>query len=434
MGHVKELHEEKIKEEKIANIQEQQEKILAELKKKEMKEDLKFSNWRRDLENLDEGMTTASLGMVNYPAEGNVDLGTAISSFTLSGAGAGGFNSTTTDISGDSTEFDTMVVTISTSSSEWVIEPGDFIIGLASGGSGSHTVVIPIYSSLYFSSKNDGSFTASVSYQRRAPVNVFVSLDSPEANAFIRTDPSMQGLSSEEKKKKLIDMLDAGNEYLLKQLGITGSSARPSEIASHDKPFSKYPAAGGSDKWPGIPGDKMDLLYPSNKPTINLPIRPYGIKQASGGKDYGNVAQAGMKAPHSNIKYDKQMKQYVPDNTNADQILLDKLKKAKNQKTNNYVVTHYEPEGEVLSEKKKLKSPKDITSKIPGYYDGKPAPLGFPMQEPPKTINGRHPDLVDGKNIANRYNRLDPISAKSMPKTGNPHIDKKVSKARMKSK
>ena len=34
MGHVKELHEEKIKEEKIANIQEQQEKILAELKKK----------------------------------------------------------------------------------------------------------------------------------------------------------------------------------------------------------------------------------------------------------------------------------------------------------------------------------------------------------------------------------------------------------------
>ena len=57
------------------------------------------------------------------------------------------------------------------------------------------------------------------------------------------------------------------------------------DIASHDKPFSKYPAAGGSDKWPGIPGDKMDLLYPSNKPTINLPIRPYGIKQASGSKD-----------------------------------------------------------------------------------------------------------------------------------------------------
>ncbi len=48
------------------------------------------------------------------------------------------------------------------------------------------------------------------------------------------------------------------------------------------------------------------------------------------------------------------------------------------------------------------------------------------MQEPPKMKNGFHPDLVDGKNIANRFNKLDPQSAKAMPKTGNPHIDKKV--------
>ena len=303
MGHVKELHEEKIKEEKIANIQEQQEKILAELKKKEMKEDLKFSNWRRDLKNLDEGMTTASLGMVNYPAEGNVDLGTAISSFTLSGAGAGGFNSTTTDISGDSTEFDTMVVTISTTSSEWVIEPGDTIIGLASGGSGSHTVVIPrTYSSLYFSSKNDGSFTASVTYQRRAPVNVFVSLDSPEANAFIRTDPSMQGLSAEDKKKKLIDMLDAGNEYLLKQLGMTGSSARPSDTTM---PNSWEQAAGGATdamsddlynwmwKTYSLPAAEWKKNNPT-KPNNSNPFLPKGsyVPKASGSKDYGNIASA----------------------------------------------------------------------------------------------------------------------------------------------
>ncbi len=74
------------------------------------------------------------------------------------------------------------------------------------------------------------------------------------------------------------------------------------------------------------------------------------------------------------------------------------------------MVAHYEPQGEVLSEKKKLKSVKDITSKIPGYYDGKPAPLGFPMQEPPKMKNGFHPDLVtpEGqKKQSNRYNRLD---------------------------
>ena len=56
------------------------------------------------------------------------------------------------------------------------------------------------------------------------------------------------------------------------------------------------------------------------------------------------------------------------------------------------------------------------------------------MEEPPKMVNGKHPDLVDGKKVSNRYNRLDPISAKSMPKTGNPHIDKKVAKAQKKAK
>ena len=99
-----------------------------------------------------------------------------------------------------------------------------------------------------------------------------------------------------------------------------------------------------------------------------------------------------------------------------------------------FQVNSYKPQGEVLSEKKKLKSVKDITSKIPGYYDGKPAPLGFPMQEPPKMVNGFHPDLVDGKKVANRFNRLDPQSAKAMPPTGNPHIDKKVRAAAKKPK
>jgi len=77
---------------------------------------------------------------------------------------------------------------------------------------------------------------------------------------------------------------------------------------------------------------------------------------------------------------------------------------------------------------------KQFLNKIPGYYDGKPAPLGFPETPPPKTINGYHPDLVDGKKVADRFNRLDPISAKAMPLTGNPHIDKKVKAARKKPK
>jgi len=90
--------------------------------------------------------------------------------------------------------------------------------------------------------------------------------------------------------------------------------------------------------------------------------------------------------------------------------------------------------GQLISEKRKLKSPQEILSKIPGYYDGKPAPLGFPVEPPPEMVNGMHPDLVDGKKVADRFNRLDPQSAQAMPLTGNPHIDKKVLKARKQPK
>ena len=94
----------------------------------------------------------------------------------------------------------------------------------------------------------------------------------------------------------------------------------------------------------------------------------------------------------------------------------------------------YEPQGQVISEKK-LKSPKEVlNNKIPGYYDGKPAPLGFPDNPPPEMVNGYHPDLVDGKKVADRFNRLDPQSAQAMPLTGNPHIDKKVKAAAKKPK
>ena len=89
---------------------------------------------------------------------------------------------------------------------------------------------------------------------------------------------------------------------------------------------------------------------------------------------------------------------------------------------------------EKIKQKRRLKSPKDLADKIPGYYDGKPAPLGFPIVEPPKMKDGMHPDLVDGKKVAKRFNRLDPISAKAMPPTGNPHIDKKVRAAAKKPK
>ena len=227
MYRVKELREEEIKEQKIAEVKEQQEKILAELKRIEIKEDPKYSNWRRDLENLNETMTTSGLGMINYPAVGDVNLGTAISNFTLSGdGGEHGYNARSTNVSGDRTKFDTMVVTLTTTSSDWVITPRTFIKTLGEGGAGTYTVVIPrTYSGLYFSAKDDGTFTATVQYQRRRPVNVFVSLDDPEANSFIRG-----GLGGDkERRAKLKDMLDAGNQLMIR-MGLEPSKTSPGDI------------------------------------------------------------------------------------------------------------------------------------------------------------------------------------------------------------
>ena len=86
-------------------------------------------------------------------------------------------------------------------------------------------------------------------------------------------------------------------EILEELFGIGGSAA--DELASHDKSFSKYPAAGGSDNWPGLPADKLDYLHPSKDPLLNIPITPFGIKGAdAGGDDDGSqVASAAQTSP-----------------------------------------------------------------------------------------------------------------------------------------
>ena len=58
----------------------------------------------------------------------------------------------------------------------------------------------------------------------------------------------------------------------------------------------------------------------------------------------------------------------------------------------------------------------------------------YPDEAPPEMINGYHPKLVKGQEISNRFNKLDPQSAEAMPKTGNPHIDAKVDKAKKEGK
>ena len=273
MNRVKELREEKIKQKRI--VDETREQIREELRNLNGPE---FSNWRCD---LDEGMTTSDVFSTTFPAQGDVDLGTAIATFSLSGQDPSDYNQINKNTLGNYKQFDTMIVDINTNSSDWEIHSIDDLDFLAVGGSGNHRVVIPkTFRGLFFTVKDDGSATITSTYQRRAPVSVLVSLDSPEATAFIRTDPIMQGLSAEDRKKKLIDMLDAGDEYLLKYLGITGSKARPSDttmppsweqalhiMQSPDGTTTSYPGdyptPNDTTGWPSIKDKKKPVKWPT---------------------------------------------------------------------------------------------------------------------------------------------------------------------------
>lgn len=284
---------------------------------------------------------------------------------------------------------------------------------------------------------------SNISFKRKTPMNVFVGLDDPEATNFIRTDPIMQGLSAEGRKKKLLDMLEAGDEYLLKHLGMTGSTARPSETTmppSWDQAAAQQgpmPTGPSGYKKPGsYDPNKIFNLAPGSLPSPNIPYTGPGRSNVPGTKDYGNVAATyGGAEAERQKKLKDASKGLIPGR--GQYPYRPGTKQLYNPQTGMNLSAHHEPEGEVLSEKKRLKSVKNATSKIPGYYDGKPAPLGFPIQEPPEMIDGFHPDLVtpEGqKKQSNRYNGLDPQSAKAMPPTGNPHIDKKVRAAAKKPK
>ena len=98
----------------------------------------------------------------------------------------------------------------------------------------------------------------------------------------------------------------------------------------------------------------------------------------------------------------------------------------KSRRQNNYVLDG----GEVLQE-----TTYDKIKKVRKNWDykDKPASKGEPKDPPPELDpkTGMHPRY--GKN-ANRYKKLDPISANSMPKTGDPEIDAEVEKAKKKPK
>ena len=217
-------------------------------------------------------------------------------------------------------------------------------------------------------------------FKRQLPMNVFVGLDDPDASSFVR-DGDFDRLSPADKKKKLEEQLAASKEYLDKMFG-EGMIGTATQIADYEPQQSFMDIAASYPK-----KDPLDkLLKDIDDADKKLKNQPPGSRPGKG-RGMGD-------------RWD--FNKFVKGNGNT-------------------MVAHHEPQGEVLSEKKKLKSVKDFSN-----YPGKPSPMGWPEEEPPKTINGYHPDLVDGKEVSNRYNRLDAVSAKAMPATGNPYIDKKV--------
>ena len=490
MDRVKELREEKIKREQIAKLVQEQERIRAELEYIEAEES-KYINWRSELE---EGMNTSGMGMINLPSQGDVDIVDSDTAFaTLSGqhgtVSAGTVIMTDdgdNDIAGgthtayrvarftvDGSKSTHVKITISKGggTSSWTdreeswndhvtlnisdadnfFAPGYNNTNLSSG---THIIALPgkykntrISFEQFAKLASEGSSgttgalrITNVSVQRRTPVNVFVPIDDPDSSAFVR-DGDFDRLSNAEKKKKLEEQLSSSEEYLNKMYG-EGMPKGATTIADYEpqQSFMDIAAAQQGPIRPGPRGYKKPGTYDPKKffdldnktpmPSPNLPATGPGYSKGTGDTQVasarGPYGTPGADKPYTRKGYKDKDGKFVDFDNPA---TWPKIPKAsRKQRT---MVAHHEPQGKVIKEKKSFK---DITKKIPGYYDGKPSPLGFPVEEPPKMKNGFHPDLVDGKKVANRFNRLDPQSAKAMPKTGNPRIDKKVRAAAKKPK
>ena len=312
MNRVKELREEAVKEQKIAEVKEQQEETLAELKKIEIKEDPKYSNWRReineDLIEINEDMTTASMGMINYPATGNADIvdnATALSGFEGQNAAVSGGTVTLTDdgdndiADGTHTAFRQAYYTVDGSKSSHLkitISKGGGTSSWTDRGeswdddvtlvvsdadnffaptyhtnnltSGTHIIKLPgnykntrVQVQQFAKLASDGSPGTTgtlriynVSFQRRTPVNVFVPLDDPEANAFIRG-----GLGGDkERRQRLKEQLDAGNELMIR-MGLEPSKTSPGDIElAQGLPYTDEDDAFDDPYYKGPPPDLDD--------------------------------------------------------------------------------------------------------------------------------------------------------------------------------
>ena len=278
MKRVKEMREEKIKREKIAEILRQQEEIRAELEYIEAEES-KHSDWRAE---VSEQMTSSGTFFTTLPAAGDVNLqditepvdpGTPGSGGTGAFADFGNYDETGNggfSIVLDTRKFDTLKFSASRGNAtriELSINGG----GFSTLSSGTNTITISAANRTSstrfvfnaFKSDGSGSTGASISgtaFQRRLPVNAFVGLDDPDASSFVRG-----GLGGDKNRRdQLKEMLDAGNELMTK-LGLEPSKTSPGDI---ELAQAEYPA----DDWNqddetllrflqqgGLPGTEKDV-------------------------------------------------------------------------------------------------------------------------------------------------------------------------------
>ncbi len=418
MKDVKRKHQQKLIEQKIKEEKKQEEKEFISSVMESKKYD-----WRKE---LNEQMTTSDVFFTTLNPPENTYDNPIVTSPTASISYVNAINSNTRlitlgtfDLSSiDQFEVNATRLGSGGDSYAWVLQANGIVI--AAGGANDPIRVADASELSLFKSGNTtltirqstssgeasnpaitGWTINNVRFYRTVPTNVFVSLDSPEATSFVRTGSG--DLSPQEKQKKLKEMLEASDEYVAKMLGLDFPGTGAVAPGEYD-PFAQA-SPGEAGDTPGVEIAQVQPIEPAQqrKGTTGVGV-PDTKDNFIGPKEYQKMNYPKEWLP-------KQAKQSVMP-----------------------MVASYEPEGQVISEKRKLKSPQELLNKIPGYYDGKPAPLGFPETPPPEMVNGMHPDLVDGKNVANRFNRLDPISANAMPLTGNPHIDKKVKAARKKPK
>ncbi len=60
---------------------------------------------------------------------------------------------------------------------------------------------------------------------------------------------------------------------------INGLQDNSFQIASHDRPLSRYPAANADDRWPGMSTDDIKrLVHPSLDPLMHIRDLPFGMQ------------------------------------------------------------------------------------------------------------------------------------------------------------